>query len=242
MSARDLLLVYLIVGAGCAALVYRRSRVPGGRRLVSALVTIPLWPLWAPFVLGGGAARQGDADGFSARIDRALRDAAALGRGTPLATMLTPAAIARVNGEVARIAERIAELDALTRSPAYQADASAVRIAALERAGASARTLDTARLEHAALLRLQQLRRRDARALEEIAALVEALRSQVLLARHAGASSTTGLAAEMWARIEGAQALVEMGASPEDSPEERAQVEVGGAALSLTSAGRPPVA
>jgi hypothetical protein len=53
--------------------------------------------------------------------------------------------------------------------------------------------------------RIAALRDRDARALEELADLVGALRAQLALARFAGshAEGTSGIVSEMWARVEG---------------------------------------
>jgi hypothetical protein len=64
--------------------------------------------------------------------------------------------------------------------------------------------------------RIEALRDRDARALEELADLVGALRAQLALARFAGsqAEGTSGIVSEMWARVEGlGAALADEGAS-----------------------------
>jgi hypothetical protein len=55
------------------------------------------------------------------------------------------------------------------------------------------------------------LRDRDARALEELCALVEALRTQVTLARFSGSSAADigGIVGEVWARVEGLGAAIE---------------------------------
>ena len=54
MNLQDLVVLYGIAGVGCAVAVLRKGPAPGGggwSSVASALVTIPLWPLWAPFVL-----------------------------------------------------------------------------------------------------------------------------------------------------------------------------------------------
>ena len=79
------------------------------------------------------------------------------------------------------------------------------RVAELEKAQASARSLATARLHLENVRRLAALRDRDARALEELADLVQALRTQLTLARFAGSSveGVGGIVSEVWARVEG---------------------------------------
>ncbi len=43
--------LYFAVGLVCAAAVYERAPRPGARAVGEALVTLLLWPLWAPFAL-----------------------------------------------------------------------------------------------------------------------------------------------------------------------------------------------
>ena len=89
---------------------------------------------------------------------------------------------------------------------------------AQERAGKSSRALATARLHLDNVRRLAGLRDRDARALEELAELVQALRTQLVLARFAGSSleGASGIVSEVWARVESLDVAID---TREDSPE-----------------------
>jgi hypothetical protein len=71
----------------------------------------------------------------------------------------------------------------------------------------------TARLQHDSLTRLQQLRGADAQALEELAELLEALRTQLLLARYSGSSAdgAGAIVGEVWARLEGLGVAFDVG-------------------------------
>ena len=53
MTVAWLLALYVLVGVVCGALGFERSRTRGVTRVLAALVTIVIWPLWAPFVLLG---------------------------------------------------------------------------------------------------------------------------------------------------------------------------------------------
>ena len=50
VNLRDLLLLYAFAGVACAIAVVRR-----GEPAWSAALTVPLWPLWAPFALNAAA-------------------------------------------------------------------------------------------------------------------------------------------------------------------------------------------
>jgi len=119
---------------------------------------------------------------------------------------------ARIAAEVARVAERLDELRALSETQGLDRAASAARLRTLESSGAPERTVATARLQHESLTRLDQLRTSDAQALEELADLLEALRAQLLLARYAGSSAdgTGAIVSEVWARLEGLGAAFEV--------------------------------
>ena len=85
------------------------------------------------------------------------------------------------------------------------------RLSELERRTGSSRALGTARLELDNVRRLVALRERDARALEELCTLVEALRTQVTLARFSESSAADigGIVGEVWARVEGLGAAID---------------------------------
>jgi len=217
VSLRDLLLLYAVVGVACAVAVLRRGRATGrtsgASAVASAVATVFVWPLWAPFVLGAPAARVPVAAGGAgaapagalARIQRALDEAVAAVAGTPMSDVFSPRVAQRIGAEVARVASRLDELAALTARAGFDADASARKLRDLEANGAPERTVATARLQHESLARLLELRSADAQALDDLAGLLEALRTQLLLARYSGASAdgAGAIVSEVWARLEG---------------------------------------
>ncbi len=208
MSLRDVLVVYLLVGVACAIAVLRRGR---GAAL-SALATVPLWPLWAPFALAPSRPVM-RATAIVSRIDKALAESVAAVADTPMREVFTKDAAARIGAEVARVAERLADLSALAERSGFDREASAQRLAELERTGGEGRALATARLHHESLQRLAELRAADARALDELADLLEALRTQLVLARYAGSSAdgASAMVTEVWARLEGLGAALDAG-------------------------------
>ena len=119
--------------------------------------------------------------------------------------MLLPRdAVERILGEVRRAGERREELRALLARSSFGLDPARLHVERLERTGASARTLASARLHLANVQRLDALRRRDELALEELGELVSALRTQLVLARYAGSTpeGAGDIVSEMWARVE----------------------------------------
>ena len=216
MSLLDLGILYLVVGLACAVAVYRASP-PGGSRVGSAALAVPLWPLWAPIVLTSArgapacdeaplaampATPVGEA---AARIQAALREATETCAGSALATLLPREAADRISTEVARAAGRHAELTALLGREGFDRAAAEARVQTLSQPGASPRALATARLHLDNVRRIAALRDRDARALDELRDLVGALQAQLALARFAGTQveGTSGIVSEMWARVEG---------------------------------------
>ena len=203
MSLRDFFAVYALVGLACAIAVFRRTRGPSA--VVSAVVTVPLWPLWAPFALAPPRARG----------EQALAGAVAAVADTPMSAIFTERTASRIAAEVARVASRLASLNALAEQGSFDRAASAIRIEELARSGASDRAVATARLQHDSRVRLAELRAADARALDELADLLEALRTQLLLARYEGspADDASAIVSEVWARLEGLGAVVDPGAA-----------------------------
>jgi hypothetical protein len=215
VSLRDLLLLYGVIGFACAIAVLRRAPAPSARALSSAVATVFVWPLWAPFALGAApkAAPRGPSAGSVQRIEGALSETVAAVAGTPMSEVFSPKVAARIGAEVARVAARLEELSALTTQTGFDAQASAAHVRDLEARGAPERTVVSARLQHDSLTRLQQLRGADAQALEELAELLEALRTQLLLARYSGSSAdgAGAIVGEVWARLEGLGAAFEVG-------------------------------
>jgi hypothetical protein len=220
----DVLLLYGVIGLACAVAVLRREETHGlSAALWSAAATVPLWPLWAPFVLATARPKSRRAPesapssrtaaprsaspeaGPLARIQHALDEAVKAVAGTPMADVFSRTVANRIAAEVAHVAARMDELRDLQATRGLDREASEARLRDLEARGASERTLGAARLQHDSLTRLEQLRAADAQALEELADLLEALRAQLLLARYAGSSAegTGAIVSEVWARLEG---------------------------------------
>lgn len=219
MSLRDLLGLYALVGIACAIAVFRRAPSRGVGAVFSALVTVPLWPLWAPFALGPSRARTAsrpENDAIVARVEKALADAVTAVADTPMSEVFTQRTATRIAAEVAHVAGRLADLSDLEERNGFDRVASAKRVEELERSGASDRAVATARLQHDSLERLAELRAADARALEELADLLEALRTQLVLARYAGspADGASAIVSEVWARLEGLGAVLDPGVGP----------------------------
>lgn len=224
MSPLDLLALYLAVGAAIAAMVLRRASGPRSVRLASALAAWILWPLWAPIALGPDrtprrVARTPALDRLHATLDETLGAAA----GTPFSALLGHDAAARIRREIERAAARSAELEAALSRPGCDPRQANSRVAELEARGASSRALQTARLHKDGLERLARLRDADRRMLEEMGDALEALRSQIVLAR-ACAPGSSDIVSELWARVEGLGSALDDRASLEDrgSLEDRA--------------------
>ncbi len=212
MSLADLLLLYGIVGVACAIAVVLRA--PGSRTSVaaSAIMTIPLWPVWAPFALATPRRRSVAAPNAAvARIEHALAAAVESVAGSPIADVFSPKVAARIAEEVGHVAARLDELAALAAKSGFDVAAARERLRDLETRSAPERVIATARMQLESLVRLDELRAADGRALDELAELLEALRTQLVLARYAGstAEGVGALVSEVWARLEGLGAAFE---------------------------------
>lgn len=200
MTGAHLLALYLAVGAAAAIVVARRGEGRPAARLASACVAWLLWPLWAPIALAPAEPPR-PAHGV-ARLHAALDEVIAAAAGSPLAALLSADAARRIRTEIDRAASRIVELDATLDRPGFDPMAAEARVAELERAGASPRAIATARLHRDGAARLTRVRDRDRRALEELGDALEALRSQIVLARVAGPGGDD-IVSDLWARVEG---------------------------------------
>ncbi len=206
MSLGDLIALYLLVGVACSVAIYRTAPMGGPRAAAEAAVAIPLWPLWAPIALTSRGARSTKRAELAPekRVVSALREAIEASQGTPLEALLPREAATKIEAEVARASARIGELDELLKKDAFDVDAALARLRALEKDNALPRAVATARLHHDNVKRLYALRDRDARTLEELADLVGALRTQLVLARYAGSDleGASGTLSEVIARVE----------------------------------------
>lgn len=217
MTASDLAWLYAMVGAACAVAIFRRTEGSRRRRWASAALAVPLWPLWAPIALTSTGAvsrpvRSRDRGTAMARIEAALAEGLEACAGSPLATLLSRDVVSGIMGKVATISARHAELGDLVSQEAFDLQAAERRVEMLERGGRSShRALVTARLQLESTRKLHAMWERDERALDELAELVEALRTQLVLARFSGSSAegVGGIVTEVWARISGLNAAID---------------------------------
>jgi hypothetical protein len=221
MRLLDLLCVYLAIGVACALAIARRADATRGRVVLSALLAVPLWPLWAPFALAGPARAAPPTHGAHAASARrpiatsaiasVLDQAVAAVEGSPLEPLFSRDAADRIAAEVARIEARRAALARIVGPDGAELAASSDGLRELEARGGPPRVIASARLRHDSLLRLATLRIECSQALDDLAALLEALRAQLLLARFEGTSvvDVEGIVAEVWSRLEGLAATQE---------------------------------
>lgn len=206
MNLSDLLVLYGAAGLASSAIVYKKTPERGRPALVSAVLALPLWPLWLPVVLTAqsrppaAAARPAPSDATRAAIWEAHEAVV----GSPLEPLLPREAALRMLQEVERASERHRELVQLLGQRSFSARAAEARIEQLTRDGSSARTLAPARLHLENVRRLENLRSRDAQTLSELSELATTLRTQLVLARYAGSTphDAGDIVSEVWARVE----------------------------------------
>lgn len=221
MSLLDLLVLYAAVGLACAVAIFRRTSSSGRGAYVVALIAIPLWPVWGPVVLTSPRAdlrrRLHRGTDAARRIEDALREAIEAAEGSQLSALLPADAVRGIVAAVETSDGRRAELDAVLARPGFDLESARSRVEGLSRGQASPRAMATARLHLTNVERLHAMRDRDERTLVDLADLVEALRTQLVLARFAGSSveGVGGIVMEMWARVEG---LGEAMDEPFDAP------------------------
>ena len=200
------MVVYFVIGGVLAVLVIKRRGRDG---LSSAILTVVVWPLIAPVLLTAGTEEE---EKNASRLEEDLREGVSAAEGTPLAALLSQDHAARILAEVARVERRRADLEVLLARPEFDLDRAHARVHELERASTPrVHALATARLHLDNVLRLHALRDADERALDDLGALVSALRTQLVLARFSGASAegVGGLVQEVWARVEGLSEAME---------------------------------
>jgi hypothetical protein len=204
MNLADLGILYASAGVVSGVCVYRRARSRGASAWGSVALAVPLWPLWLPVAFAEGPRRSQAAAPAVTRTEAALLEGHDAVRGGPLERLLPREAIERIVAEVRRAAERHDELTRVLSRDGFGVEAARARLARFEQDAGPSRSIASARLQLANLERLSQLRERDARALEELAELAGALRTQLVLARYTGSSATgaSDIVAEVWARVE----------------------------------------
>jgi len=208
MKLMDLALLYSIAGAACAVALYRRSPHNDSRALLAALTAIPLWPIWAPIAWTARRSVAACVEGAGDRVERirmALENAVESVRGTPLENLLSRETAKIILQEVDRVSARNRELQELLSRQEFDLRAAEHRLETVERTGASARVLASARVHFENVRRLHGLAERDARGLDELAALVDALRTELMVVKLSGSSAAgvDGIVGDLWANIEG---------------------------------------
>ncbi|HEX2872214.1 MAG TPA: hypothetical protein VHP33_13175 [Polyangiaceae bacterium] len=204
MTLSDLLVLYGAAGVASSAIVYKKTPERGRSALMSALLALPLWPLWLPVVLTAHgrppAARPAPSDATRAAIWEAHEAVV----GSPLEPLLPREAALRMLQEVERASERHRELVQLLGQRSFSSQAAEQRIEQLTRDGSSARSLAPARLHLENVRRLENLRSRDEQTLSELGELATTLRTQLVLARYAGSTphDAGDIVSEVWARVE----------------------------------------
>ncbi|MEM9192562.1 MAG: hypothetical protein AAGF12_25530 [Myxococcota bacterium] len=209
MSLPDLMLIYGVAGVGFAVAIARQRyrRVGPRQALWAGALAVPLWPLWAPIALttSVGERRAPVATAASLRIERALREGVEAAAGSPMEELLSKDAETRILDEVVRTEARCQELDGILGRSDFRLDEAEARVERLEAKNEAPRSIATARLQLENVRRLHRIRDRDREALTELADLVDALRTQLVLSRYAGSSveGVGGIVSEVWNRVEG---------------------------------------
>jgi hypothetical protein len=177
--------LYFAIGLTCAGLVLFSALERDARVVGSALASIVLWPLWAPFAFAAHAAPP--------RGPLASRIALALD-----VTLLNRSETALLLRQVELAERRLGELDA---------QLATLRGGGTELVPASPDASARAELRATSHAQLEALRQREHGALLELTELCELLRAQHLLTRFGGAERVGELRDELWARV---QALSEL--------------------------------
>jgi hypothetical protein len=203
MTLGDLLMLYAAAGVASAGVVYRAAPERGRAAVLSAALSLPLWPLWLPVALTAKR-RPPPEPALGDATRAAIWEAHEAVVGSSLEPLLPRAAALRMLQEVERAGERHRELACLLEQPSFSAKAAAEHVEKLERDGTAARSLVPARLHLENVRRLEALRHRDEQTLLELGELATTLRTQMVLARYAGSTPLDAgdIVSEVWARVE----------------------------------------
>lgn len=202
-------ILYGVAGIVCALVLVRRERTRSARAN-TALLSLLVWPLWAPIALSREPIVRGVAGGAPRRIELALDEALSAVRGTQLASLLPEEQVHALRAIVERAARRIEELAAMLSRPALDPERAEQRLDSLIASGAPPRTLASARVHLDNARKLASLLETERRTLEDLADLADALRTQLVLARYAGSSleGVGDMVSEVWARVQGLDAAM----------------------------------
>lgn len=210
MRLIDLAVAYLVVGAGCAWALRARRSEQASRGLADALLTLTLWPLYVPVLLGPARTdRPSSARSASPRIERerALLHASIeaaqsrLGPGALTSLLPTGAQLAALMAHLEHLDAKVQELDEVLSGEEFDPARAERRLRESDRAGvgSAAAAVEGAR-------RLAALRERAARERDELLGLCARLRMQVTVLRFtegAPGENLGELVGEILARIEG---------------------------------------
>ena len=213
MRLIDLAVAYLVVGAGCA---WALRSGPSPRGLADALLTLTLWPLYVP-VLVGPARRSpvpaGRATSPRIERERALLHAAIeaaearMSPGVLTALLPTRAQLATLTEHLAHLDAKVQELDEVLAGEEFDLARAERRLRDADAHGVDAAT---AAIEGAR--RLASLRERAARERDELLGLCARLRMQVTVLRFtegAPGDNLGELVGEILERIEGVGAALD---------------------------------
>jgi hypothetical protein len=207
MKLLDLGLMYGLLGLGCAlVLLVRRSEVGGN--WLDAVLLAGFWPVYGPFLLARIQGTDDGPEGSEVAFLAALRKA----RGTPLAALLPDQQTVTALGRRLRVAtHKVQEIDAILARPEFQQREALGRLRELQERGASDCALSTASIRIQNIRRMQSLRDRFARELDEVQELLNQLRTQAEVVRIAGVADdeTRDLVQELVSRVEGLDRMLD---------------------------------
>ncbi len=200
MTSLHLLVCYLVIGSVLAFVTVRHRHDGLVARVGSALITIFVWPLWAPIALAPHRERTNDAR--ASELHAALDGVVEAAAGSTFESLLAHDAVTRIRNEIDLATQRIEELRIALEQPGFDPRAAHARLVELERANASPRAIVAARLHRDGVARLVRLHQGQRLALEELGDALMALRAQFVLARVAG-HGKDDIVSDLWARVEG---------------------------------------
>jgi len=203
MHLFDLAVIYATLGIITTVYIRWRQRVRGLKRLGELITTAVFWPFVIALTLGAQSVPASGAMQTDP-AEQALNEAFAAVKDSPLENLLTESAVSRLRHEIQRSRSRLDELAHVVQSQGLTVERAKEHLMDLERKGASERSIGSARLQLDNALRLAEMRRRDAQTLDELTELLCVLRSQLVLARYAGAAPAgiADVVTEVWARVE----------------------------------------
>jgi hypothetical protein len=190
MRATELAILYVLIGSGAAVawLVAAKGR---GTRVLDAVILVPFWPLYGPFLLLGQAE-------------------AGRGQSSSLANLLPDGSLVRRLTERLETAKsRIAEIDRTLAQPELDERAARIRLQELRERGDD-RAAESVQARLTSIERLRRLRQRFSSELTEIDELLAQLRAQSEVVRLAGGADgdTRELVAEIVSRVDGLDAIL----------------------------------